>query len=139
MDFDEPDVAGMQAYADELRRTFLRLQEEGDELRRQAQAIQVTEKSRDGLIAATVGPRGELVRLDIDPRIYRHPDARQLAASITDTVHRAADKARERILEVFEPLIPPDQMRAHLDGDMETVMAQLADQMAGREKPRDPA
>lgn len=136
MDFDEPDVAGMQAYADELRRTFLRLQEEGDELRLQAQAIQVTEKSRDGLISATVGARGELVRLDIDPRIYRNPDARQLADTITDTMHRAADKARQRVLDVFDPLIPAEQMRAHLEGDLETVMAQLVDQMAGKERPR---
>ncbi|GAA3592459.1 hypothetical protein GCM10022419_089160 [Nonomuraea rosea] len=139
MGFEEPDVTGMQAYADELRRTFLRLQEEGGELHRQARAIEVTEKSRDGLISATVGARGELVRLDIDPRIYRHPDARHLADSITDTVHRAADKARQRVLDVFEPLIPADQMRAHLDGDLETVMAQLADQMAGKEKRRGPA
>ncbi|MEV4113820.1 hypothetical protein [Nonomuraea sp. NPDC049695] len=38
MEPDRPDVAGMRAYADELRTTFLRLQEQGDELRRRAQA-----------------------------------------------------------------------------------------------------
>ncbi|MFC4010553.1 YbaB/EbfC family nucleoid-associated protein [Nonomuraea purpurea] len=126
----------MQAYADELRRTFVRLQEEGDDLRRQAQAIQVTERSHDGLVTATVGARGNLIRLDIDPRVYRRPDARQLADTIAGTIHRAADTARQRVLEVFDPLIPVEQMRAHLDGDLETVMRQLADQMAGKEVPR---
>ncbi|MBF8193892.1 YbaB/EbfC family nucleoid-associated protein [Nonomuraea sp. K274] len=126
----------MQAYADELRRTFMRLQDEGDDLRREAQAVQVTEKSQDGLVAATVGARGELIRLDIDPRIYRHPDARKLADVITGTVQSATEKARQRILEIFEPLIPTEQLRAHLDGDVETVMNQLADRMAGRNTSR---
>jgi DNA-binding protein YbaB len=135
----EPDVAGMQAYADELRRTFMRLQEEGDGLRREAQAVQVTEKSKDGLIAATVGARGDLIRLDIDPRIYRHPDARHLADAITGTVQNAAAKARQRILEIFDPIIPAEQMQPHLDGDLDAVMKQLADRTAGKERTRGPA
>ncbi|MEU4326089.1 YbaB/EbfC family nucleoid-associated protein [Nonomuraea dietziae] len=130
--FGERDVAGLQAYADELRATFMRIQDEGAELHAVAKAVQVTEKSRDGLISVTVGSRGELVRLDIDPRVYRRPDARGLADSITETVQRAAAKAQERIIEVFEPLIPSDQMRAHLDGDLEAVLARLADQMDGK-------
>ncbi|MEU4549462.1 YbaB/EbfC family nucleoid-associated protein [Nonomuraea dietziae] len=130
--FGERDMAGLQAYADELRATFMRIQDEGAELHAAAKAVQVTEKSRDGLISVTVGSRGELVRLDIDPRVYRRPDARGLADSITETVQRAAAKAQERIIEVFEPLIPSDQMRAHLDGDLEAVLARLADQMDGK-------
>ncbi|MBG0816641.1 YbaB/EbfC family nucleoid-associated protein [Planomonospora sp. ID82291] len=129
----EPDVAGMQAYADELRRTFARLQDDGLDRLRDAKTVQVTEKSQDGLVAATVGPRGELIRLDIDPRIYRRPDARALADVITGTVHRAAESAQRRVVEIFEPLIPAEQMRAYLDGDAEAAMARLADQMAGRE------
>ncbi|GAA4231730.1 DNA-binding protein YbaB [Streptosporangium album] len=128
----ERDAAGLQAYADELRATFMRLQDEGAELHAKARAVQVTEKSGDGLISVTVGSRGELVRLDIDPRIYRRPDARALADSITETVQRAAATAQERIIEVFEPLIPADQMKTHLAGDLESLMAQLADQMEGK-------
>ncbi|WP_084259138.1 YbaB/EbfC family nucleoid-associated protein [Microtetraspora malaysiensis] len=128
----EAHVAGLRAYTEQLRTTFLRLQDEGVELHAKAKAIQVTEKSRDGLVAVTVGARGEVIRLDIDPRVYRHPDARALADAITETIQRAAATAQERIVEVFEPLIPPDQMKAHLDGDIETVMTQLADQMGGK-------
>ncbi|MEV6865897.1 YbaB/EbfC family nucleoid-associated protein [Streptosporangium subroseum] len=130
--FGEGDATGLQAYADELRATFMRIQDEGAELHAKARAIQVSEKSRDGLVSVTVGSRGELVRLDIDPRVYRHPDARALADSITETVHRAAAKAQEQIMEVFEPLIPADQMKTHLDGDLGSLMTQIADQMEGK-------
>jgi hypothetical protein len=44
------DVAGMRAYADELRTTFMRLQDEGPAMHEKARAVQVTEKSPDGLI-----------------------------------------------------------------------------------------
>lgn len=123
----------MQAYADELRQAFVRLQDDGLRLFAEAKAVQVTEKSPDGLVAVTVDARGDLIRLDLDPRIYRRPDARSLADVITDTTHHAAEKMRQRVVEIFEPVIPAEQMRAHLDGDVETVLAQLADQMAGRE------
>ncbi|MEU4699268.1 MULTISPECIES: YbaB/EbfC family nucleoid-associated protein [Nonomuraea] len=129
---DEGDAAGLQAYADELRATFMRIQDEGAELHAKAKAVQVTEKSRDGLVSVTVGSRGELVRLDIDPRVYRHPDARGLADSITETVRRAAAQVQERITELFAPLVPAEQMQAHLEGDLETVMKQLAEQMGGK-------
>lgn len=128
---EAPNTAGMRAYADELQQTFRRMQEEAPALQRQARAIQVTETSRDGLITVTVGARGELVRLDIDPRIYRRPDARALADAITDTIHKAGTTARERVVETFEPLIPAEQMKAHLSGDLDAVMEQMAGRMLG--------
>ncbi|MEV4112229.1 YbaB/EbfC family nucleoid-associated protein [Nonomuraea sp. NPDC049695] len=129
---DRPDAAAMRAYADELRDMFRQIQDAGVELHAQAKAVQVTERSRDGLVSVTVGPRGELVRIDLDPRIYRRPDARQLADTIVETAERAAAKARERIAEILEPVVPRAELEAHLDGDLETAMAQLAERMGGR-------
>ncbi|MFI9597152.1 YbaB/EbfC family nucleoid-associated protein [Nonomuraea sp. NPDC052265] len=129
---DSPDVAGMRAYGDELRDMFRQIQDVGIELHQQAKAIQVTETSRDGLVSVTVGSRGELVRLDIDPRIYRRPDARHLADTIAETARLATERARERITEIFEPVIPREDFQAHLDGDLETVLTRLADRMGGR-------
>lgn len=129
---DYGDAAGLQAYADDLRATFMRIQDQGVELHAQARAVQVRETSRDGLVTVTVGSRGELVGLDINPRVFRRPDARALADSIITTVAQAAAKAQERVIEVFAPLVPADQMRSHLDGDLEAVMSQLAEQMGGR-------
>ncbi|MFC7722998.1 YbaB/EbfC family nucleoid-associated protein [Nonomuraea recticatena] len=101
MEFGSPDAEGLQAYANELRSLFTHIQDGALDLHRQARAVQVTETSADGLVSATVGPLGNLLRLDLDPRIYRQPDSRQLADSITQTVIRAAAQVRERVVEIF--------------------------------------
>jgi len=126
------DLAGMRAYAEELQSRFQRLTTEGPKLHEQARAVQVTEKSPDGLISATVGARGELIRLDLDPRIYRQPDSRELADTITETIKAAGAAAKDRVLEVFEPLIPREEMQLHMDGDIEGVMERMSDQMLGK-------
>lgn len=127
-----PDAAAMRAYADELREMFQQLTDAGMELHARARAVQITEKSPDGLVAVTVGARGDLVRIDLDPRIYRRPDARHLADTITETARRAAAKALERVTEILEPVIPAEELQAHLDGDIETALTRLADRMEGR-------
>ncbi|SDH00805.1 Conserved DNA-binding protein YbaB [Sinosporangium album] len=132
---DYTDAAGLQAYADELRSAFMKMQGEARTLHQQARAIQVTETSRDGLVSATVGVRGDLIRLDLDPRIFRRPDARGLADTITETLRRASAKAADAVVELFEPLAPAEQVRAQLDGDLDAMMGHLADQMAGK-RPR---
>ncbi|TYB64446.1 YbaB/EbfC family nucleoid-associated protein [Nonomuraea sp. PA05] len=109
----------------------MRMQREASDLNARAQAIRITEKSLDGLVSATVSVRGELIRLDLDPRVFRRPDARGLADTITDTVRRAAARAVEELVELFEPVIPPEQLRAHLDGDLDTVLDQLSSGMSG--------
>ncbi|WP_328452897.1 MULTISPECIES: YbaB/EbfC family nucleoid-associated protein [unclassified Amycolatopsis] len=53
-------------------------------------------ESPDGTVRATLGERGELVRLWLDPRLLREPD--RLAARVLDTV--AADAEFD-----FEPLL----------------------------------
>ncbi|MDQ3716272.1 MAG: YbaB/EbfC family nucleoid-associated protein [Actinomycetota bacterium] len=126
------DLAGMRAFAEELQGRFEKLATEGPQLQERARAIQVTEKSSDGLIAATVGARGELIRLDLDPRIYRRPDSRELADTITETIKAAGAKAQEEVLEVFEPLVPREEMQLHMDGNIEGVLERMADQMHGK-------
>ncbi|MGW2158459.1 YbaB/EbfC family nucleoid-associated protein [Nonomuraea sp. NPDC001699] len=133
---EDADVVGLQAYADELRETFMRMQREASDLNAKAQAIRVTEKSDDGLVSATVSVRGELIRLDLDPRLYRRPNARGLADSITDTIRRATAKALEELVELFEPVVPPEQLRAHLEGDLEVVLDQFSGPLPGERRRR---
>lgn len=123
----------MRAYAESLRSTFMRMQAQAAELHETAKALRITESSPDGMISATVGSRGELLRLDLDPRLYRRPDARNLADTIVETVRRAAARAQERVVEIFEPIIPGDQLKAHLDGDFETALDQLDDHLSWKE------
>ncbi len=129
---DRSAVGGLAAYAEELQGRFEKLTTEGPKLQQQARAVQVTEKSPDGLISATVDARGGLIRLDLDPRIYRRPDSRELADTITETIKAAAETAQEKVLEIFEPLVPRDQMREQMDGDVEAMLERLSDQMLGK-------
>ncbi|MEV3984470.1 YbaB/EbfC family nucleoid-associated protein [Nonomuraea sp. NPDC049758] len=133
---EDADIVGLQAYADELRETFMRMQRDASELNARAQAIRVTERSADGLVSATVSVRGELIRLDLDPRLYRRPNARGLADAITDTIRRATAKALEELVDLFEPVVPPEQLRAHLEGDLETVLDQLSGPLPGERRRR---
>ncbi len=129
---ERSDLAGMRAYAEELQHRFQKLTTEGPKLHEQARAVQVTEKSPDGLISATVGSRGELIRLDLDPRIYRQPDSRELADTITETIKAAGVAAKERVIEVFEPLIPREELQLHMDGDIDGVLERMSHQMLGK-------
>jgi DNA-binding protein YbaB len=126
-----PNTAGMRAYAEELEKRFRRLQEEGPKLQERARALQVTETSGDGLITATVGARGDLIRLDIDPRVYRRPDARALADEITETIKKAGAKARDQVVELFATLVPREQVDAQLGGDSNALTELLRKQMRG--------
>ena len=65
--------------------------------------IAETAESADGLIQATVGGRGELRSLWLDPRIYRLRDTESLAADIRRTVGSAATAARQRAYGTVQP------------------------------------
>lgn len=126
-----PNVAAARALAEEMEGKLKRLMEDAPKLQERARSLQITEKSKDGLITATVGPSGQLIRLDIDPRIYRRPDARALADSIAETIKQAGTKAQEEIVGMFAPHVPREQMEAHLSGDMKAVQEHMRRQMRG--------
>jgi len=86
------------------------------EVRRIRDALEETRcsvESPDGLIEATVGGRGRLVGLRLDPRIYRCQDAEALAQDILDTVRRATEQAEEQVARIAASLLPerPDGRR----------------------------
>lgn len=70
--------------------------------------VRGTAWSDDRLIKAVVGPRGQLIELDIDPRIYRRPNSKALSASIVATVRQAADDAMRKSQEIMDENMPSD-------------------------------
>jgi DNA-binding protein YbaB len=62
--------------------------------------------SDDRMIKAVVGPRGQLIELDIDPRVYRKPNSKALAASIVSTVRAAVDLALAKTQEIINQSMP---------------------------------
>ncbi|GAA1786869.1 YbaB/EbfC family nucleoid-associated protein [Planosporangium flavigriseum] len=78
------------------------------ELQQRLARLQVSASSDDGTVTAVVGPRGHLVRLELDPRIYREPDAVVLASRITETVQRATAKAASETSALLADYLPGD-------------------------------
>ncbi|WP_431436325.1 YbaB/EbfC family nucleoid-associated protein [Actinophytocola sp.] len=92
-------LPGEAAERERMARAFRRVQEKLVD-------IEVTAESDDGLIAATVGARGELRALDLDPRLYRDPDATALAENILATVRAAADTAGRQAFDAAVEVLP---------------------------------
>jgi DNA-binding protein YbaB len=131
----EPDrrpTADFRAHAQQLQLDLRRLVEQGPELARQARAVQATETSLDGLVSVTVGPQGRVVRLDLDPRIYRTQDARALAGLITETIEHAVWTAEDQVVALMSGVADGEQVRAMLNGDDEVVAGVVDDQLRGR-------
>jgi DNA-binding protein YbaB len=71
--------------------------------------------SADRMVKATVGPRGQLTHLEIDPRVYRKPNSVALAETIVATVHAAAEQALRRSQEIMDAYVPRDLRVGELD------------------------
>lgn len=79
-----------------------------DELQKEMTSVTAEAWSDDRMIRAVVGPRGQLVDLEIDPRVYRRPNSSQLAKTIVQTVQRAAEEASRKVKEILDENIPKD-------------------------------
>jgi DNA-binding protein YbaB len=82
----------------------------------QTRVLQVTGTawSADRTVKAVVGPRGHLVELEIDPRVYRKPNSTALAATIVATVRAAIEQASARSQEIMDELLPSDMRIARV-------------------------
>lgn len=102
---DRPQWSALRGLVDGLQRSMGDL----DRARREMLDITGTAWSDDRLIKAVVGPRGQLVELEIDPRIYRTPNSKALSATILATVRTAVDDANTQTSAVMERLLPKDR------------------------------
>jgi hypothetical protein len=101
---DETAVGPPAEYAPHLEQ----LRSDLDLLGRRIREVAETAYSIDRTVAATVGGRGELRELVLDPRIYRTTNAAALAATIRDTITRAADAASATLFDLIRPVLPDD-------------------------------
>lgn len=131
------DNRALRARADELMGELNRLRTGMGDLQQRLRQITATTTSPDGLVKAVVGPRGDLIRLEIDPRIYRKPDSKQLATTITETIHQAAADAAAQVTEACKPYMGSDELQAHLNFDFDGVRRRLDSELdfIDRERP----
>lgn len=99
-------------------------------LREEIDGVRETAESDDGRIAATVDGRGKLVDLDLDPRVFRSPNAKALAKEIVETAAQATELVRHRLTEIVRDLLPPGADPETADPAFDPVLHSL--ERAGR-------
>ncbi len=119
------DLAAMRAHADELMARFERMRSGAGDLQQRLKAVSASVTSDDGLVTATVGPRGQVLKVDFDPRIYRRPNSKELSATVTDTIRRATEKAMAEVETLCRPFMPNAEFQAYIDHDLDGIFRQL--------------
>ncbi|SDY71705.1 Conserved DNA-binding protein YbaB [Micromonospora pattaloongensis] len=97
----------LRARFDEVFGQYERLRSGLDDLQQRLARLRVTAESEDRHVKATVGPRGQLIKLELDPRIYRDHNVEALAAKITSTVQQATERATSDVQELVRGYLPP--------------------------------
>lgn len=92
-----------------LSDTMMRAAEHA-ELVRNTQAaveeIRATAESEDGMVRVTASGPGQVLDIELDPRIYRTPDSTGLAQSIMSTIQDAVGKAEQDAVKACAKLLP---------------------------------
>ncbi|BCB87904.1 YbaB/EbfC family nucleoid-associated protein [Phytohabitans suffuscus] len=102
---ERPQWSAIRGVIDDLQQTI----ENAAQTRQQIMEITGTAWSDDRMIKAVVGPRGQLIELEIDPRVYRTPNSKALAASIISTVRAAVEDANKQTKEIVDKVMPKDR------------------------------
>jgi DNA-binding protein YbaB len=95
---------------------YARIADQVRSMRAGVDDIRETAYSDDGLVTAVVGGRGEVVGLELDPRVYRNQDPEELASTIVATIHAAAEEASQSAVRYAEKLLP-----AHRGGEVDPM------------------
>jgi len=103
---------------------YARLRSDLDDLQRRLATLQVSAVSPDGLVRATVGPRGQLTDLWLDRRAARNLGSDQLARIIVATVRDAAARATDEVEAMMADYLPADSGALGFlrDNDFGTLM-----------------
>lgn len=102
---ERPQWSAIRGVIDDLQNTI----ENAAQTRQQIMEITGTAWSDDRLIKAVVGPRGQLIELEIDPRIYRTPNSKALSATIMSTVRAAVEDVNKQTKEIVDKVMPKDR------------------------------
>jgi DNA-binding protein YbaB len=112
---DRPDWTALTGMISDVQRAFTGI----NETQRDMLKVSGTAWSDDRMIKAVVGPRGQLMELEIDPRVYRKPNSKALAADIVSTVRKAVLDANEKARAVLDKTLPSDMRYTNLGGGMD--------------------
>ncbi|MFY1624835.1 YbaB/EbfC family nucleoid-associated protein [Micromonospora sp. WMMD723] len=104
---ERPNFGALTAMIGDLKKAWSGM----DDVQRRMLRVTGTAWSDDRTVKAVVGPRGHLLELDIDPRVFRNPNSKALAATIVATVRLAVEDAAEQSKEILDGSLAPDLRR----------------------------
>jgi hypothetical protein len=84
--------------------------------------VRATADSDDGLVRVTVGGRGEVIDLELDPRIYRTTDSGALAGTILEAIRQAGELAADEAFVLTREVLSPKATRADADLAFDPVL-----------------
>ena len=118
----------------EVQGQYERMRDGLADLQRQLARMQITAKSTDELVTVTVTARGQLSKLELDPRAYDELTPEELAASITATVRQATEQATHEVSGVLRDYLPASSGASRFvqSGDFGDLLARY-DERAGYE------
>jgi DNA-binding protein YbaB len=134
----DQDLGQLRALADSLTAESRRLRASLRDLQRDLAAVTGSARSPDGLVKATVGFRGQVLSLELDPRVYRRPDSKALADTIVATIQAATVEAGQRVDAVSGRLSPTLDIRSVLEGDVASRLRRydfIFDDLDAKERP----
>ncbi|MDA0632355.1 YbaB/EbfC family nucleoid-associated protein [Nonomuraea sp. MCN248] len=74
----------------------------------QLSELTATAESRDGMVRVTVGARGQVMSIKLDPRVYRKLSPSELAQAILHQIGAAGRQVTDRTKELMKPFMPDD-------------------------------
>ncbi|MEU6642093.1 YbaB/EbfC family nucleoid-associated protein [Saccharomonospora sp. NPDC046836] len=95
-------MGALQGLMDDLKRAVEEMPKTQDRLL----SLTGVAWSADGMVKVVVGPRGQLVDLEIDPRVLRKPDVRALAADILAASGNAVANVMAQMQDVMGDQLP---------------------------------
>jgi DNA-binding protein YbaB len=111
---DRPPWSALSAMIGDLKKAWGGV----SDVQRQMLAVTGVAWSDDGFIKVVVGPRGHLMELEIDPRVYRTPNAKLLSDTILATVRVAIEDVGRQSKEILDASVPVD-LRVGVVGDFD--------------------
>ncbi|QYC38089.1 hypothetical protein Nocox_02280 [Nonomuraea coxensis DSM 45129] len=92
----------IEALAKEYNRQAAQLREAYGKL----SELAVTAESRDRMVSVTVGPRGQVQNIRLDPRVYRKLSPSELARAIMEQIGAATGRVAGQTKELMAPFMP---------------------------------
>jgi DNA-binding protein YbaB len=111
--------AEYQAHINELLEQYRQVRDNLGRMQQQMTEVTATAVSEDETVKATVDYRGELTKVEINPRALRSVDSTTLGETIVATARAAAQEVRKKVQALVTPNMPDVAGLSTMGGDFD--------------------